>query len=243
MNANRIFGLATVLIVGAVLVLGWILGVSPLLTQAAAADAQRAEVELTNQMETAKLTQMKAEFDRLDEIEEDLAKLRISMPAEVDFDFVYRLLSTYQSGSGAFVNTIQTGEALPYGVATGTEVATATTAPPVAAPSGFYTVPITITFDKVPATQVMAFASAMQNGPRLFLVTAVAADGAGSSSITAFMFVMRDEDAPRGAAELALAGLLPGPKASDKAITPVEPTPEPTPGETGEATPTPTPTP
>jgi hypothetical protein len=244
-NSNRIFGLATILIVGAVLVLGWVLGVSPLLAQAATADEQRMEVELTNLTETAKLTQMKAQYDRLDEIEHELAQLRISMPAEVDLDFVYGLLSGIQSGTGASVNSIQTGEALPYGAATGSEVATAVAAPTVPAPSGFYTVPITITFDKVPTDRVMAYASAMQNGPRLFLVTSVTADGAESSSITAFMFVMHDPTAPRGAAELALAGLLPVPKESEKAVTTPEPTPTttPIPGETGAPTPTPTPTP
>lgn len=243
MNSNRIFALATVLIIGAVLVLGWTLGLSPLLAQAAAADEQRVVVEQTNQAETAKLTQMKAQFDRLDEIEVELAKLRISMPAEVDFDFIYGLLSTYQSGTGATVNSIQTGEALPYGVAVGAEVPATTETPTVVAPSGFYTVPITITFDQVPAATVLAYASAMQNGPRLFLVTSVAGDGAGSSSITAFMFVMYDPDAPRGAAEQAYSGVLPTSKASGKVV--VEPTPEPTPtpGETSEPTPTPTPTP
>jgi hypothetical protein len=238
MNANRIFGLVTVLIVGAVLVLGWMLGVSPLLAQAAAADEQRVGVEQTNLAETAKLTQMKAQFDRLDEIEVELAKLRISMPAEVDFDFTYGLLSNYQSGTGATVNSIQTGEALPYGAATGAEVATAAT-PTVVAPSGFYTVPITITFDQVPVDRVLAYASAMQNGPRLFLVTSVMGEGGASSSITAFMFVMYDPDAPRGAAEEAYSGVLLTPKAAGKAV--VVPTPEPT--STPGATPTPTPTP
>jgi hypothetical protein len=241
MNMNRIFGLATVLIVGAVLVLGWVLGLSPLLAQAASADEQRVAVEQTNQAETAKLTQMKAQFDRLDEIEVELAKLRISMPAEVDFDFTYRLLSAYQSQTGATVNSIQTGEALPYGVATGAEVATTAETPNVVAPSGFYTVPVTITFDQVPAAQVLRYASAMQNGPRLFLLTSITGDGGGSSAITAFMFVMYDPDAPRGAAELAYSGVLPSAKAAGKVI--VEPTPEPTPTPGDTATPTPTPTP
>jgi len=241
MNANRIFGLATVLVVGAVLVLGWMLAVSPLLTQASAADEQRLSVELTNQAEIAKLTQMKAQFDRLDEIEDELAQLRISMPAEVDFDFTYRLLSSYQSITGATVNSIQTGEALPYGAATGTEVAATTPPPSIAAPSGFFTVPITISFDGVPVDRVLAYVSAMQNGPRLFLVTSIAGDGATSSSVTAFRFVMYDPDAPRGAAEAAYSGALPTPKTAGKVV--VEPTPEPTPAPGETPTPTPTPTP
>lgn len=241
MNANRIFGLVTVLIVAAVLVLGWILGVSPLLTRAATADEERVAVEQTNQQETAKLTQMKAQFDRLDEIEVELAKLRISMPAESDTDFTYRLLSQIQSASGATVNSIQTGEALPYGVATGTAVAAVPSEPQVATPSALYTIPVTITFDKVPASNVMTFASLMQNGPRLFLVTSITGDGEDSSTITAYMFVMHDPNAPRGAAELAYSGVLPTPKVSAKVE--VEPTPEPTAAPEESATPTPTPTP
>lgn len=241
MNTNRIFGLVTVALVAAVLVLGWMLGVSPQLAQATAADEQRVAVEETNRVETAKLTEMKAQYDRLDEIELDLAKLRISMPAESDTDFTYRLLSLIQSASGATVNSIQTGEALPYGVATGAEVAVEPSEPETVAPKRLYTIPVTITFDKVPASNVMTFASLMQNGDRLFLVTAITGDGGDASTITAFMFVMYDPDAPRGAAELAYSGVLPTPKAAGKVV--VEPTPEPTatPGET--ATPTPTPTP
>jgi hypothetical protein len=241
MNTNRIFGLVTVVIVAAVLVLGWILGLSPLLAQAAAADEQRVTVEQTNQAETAKLTEMKAQYDRLDEIELELAKLRISMPAEADTDFTYRLLAQIQAASGATVNSIQTGEALPYGVATGAEVAVAPSEPEVATPSGLYTIPITITFDKVPASQVMSYASQMQNGPRLFLVTSITGDGAGSSTIEAYMFVMHDPTAPRGAAEEAYSGILPTPKATGKVD--VEPTPEPTETPEETATPTPTPTP
>jgi hypothetical protein len=241
MNTNRIFGLVTVLLVAAVLVLGWILGVSPLLTQAAAADEERVTVEQANLVETARLTEMKAQYDRLDEIELELAKLRISMPAESDTDFTYRLLSEIQSASGATVNSIQTGEALPYGVATGSEVAVEPSDPQAGTPSGLYTIPVTVTFDKVPASNVMAYASLMQNGPRLFLVTSISGDGKESSTITAFMFVMHDPTAPRGAAEEAYSGVLPTPKAAGKVV--VEPTPEPTPTPGETATPTPTPTP
>jgi len=243
MNANRIFGLVTVVIVAAVLVLGWILGVSPLLAPAAAADEQRAVVEQTNRAETAKLTQMREQYDRLDEIELDLAKLRISMPAESDTDFTYRLLSLFQSATGATVNSIQVGEALPYGAATGSEVAVEPSEPETATPDRLYTIPVTITFDKIPAYQVMNFVSSMQNGPRLFLVTSVSGDGEDSSTITAFMFVMYDPTAPRGAAEEAYSGVLPTPKTAGKVVVEPTPSPTPTPGETGEPTPTPTPTP
>lgn len=241
MNTNRIFALVTVVIVAAVLVLGWILGVSPLLAQAAAADEQRTAVEQTNQVETAKLTQMKEQYDRLDEIEVELAKLRVSMPAESDTDFTYRLLSLIQASTGATVNSIQTGEALPYGVATGAEVAVEPSETPTGTPSGLYTIPVTITFDKVPGYQVMAYASEMQNGPRLFLVTSITGDGEDSSTIEAYMFVMHDPNAPRGAAELAYSGVLPTPKAAGKVEPEPVPEPTPTPGETGTPTPTPTP--
>lgn len=253
MNANRIFAIVTVIVIGAVFGLGWFLGVSPLLTQAALADADRAAAEQVNFAETAKLEQMRATHERVGELEAELAELRVSIPAEVDSDFIYRLFADYQAASGVVVKTITTSEAVPYGTVTaGGDAAVPAPAPaptdgsggtPTAtAPGEFYTVPLTFGFESQPVASVYAFAEGLQASPRLFLVTSIVADSTASSTITAYMFVMRDDDAPRAAAYLALNGLLTE-KAAGK-VAP-EPTPEPTPspGETGEPTPTPTPTP
>lgn len=251
MNANRIFAIVTVLVIGAIFGLGWFLGVSPLLAQAALADADRLAVEQTNLAETAKLEQMRAIYEQVDELEVELADLRVSIPAEVDSDFIYRLFADYQAASGVVVKTITTAEAVPYGTVTaGGDAAVPAPAPsdgsggtPTAsAPAEFYTVPLTFGFESQPVASVYAFAEQLQASPRLFLVTSIVADSTASSTVTAYMFVMRDDAAPRAAAYLALNGLLTE-KVAGKVSPQPTPEPTPTPGATAEPTPTPTPTP
>lgn len=248
MNASRIWTIVGVIVAAGVLVLGWALGVSPLLAQAAAADTERATVEQLNAGELAELARMKEQYEQIGDLRIELAQLRVSVPAETDTDFVYALLNNVQAATGTPVQSVTTGQAVPYGAgtdapveapATGSEGGSAATPDAPAVVPSLYTVPVTLTFQDAPVENVLAFVSQLQNGPRLFLVTSVTGNGSGSSTVTAFMFVLYDETAPRGAAAQAYAGVLPTTKASGKVV--VEPSPEPTPGET--ATPTPTPTP
>ncbi|MGB3911260.1 MAG: hypothetical protein WBL06_12385 [Pseudolysinimonas sp.] len=246
MNANRIFALATVIVIAGVLGLGWLVGLSPLLAAASQADQERLLVEQTNQAQQATLASMKADFERLDEIALDLEALRVAVPSEVDSDVIYAYLARIQAGVPTMVETIVTGEAAPYGqsldaveAAPGEAEATAG----VAQFDGLYTVPITITFPRgTVVDEIVAFAGAMQNGPRIFLVTAItrpaSSDGA-AGTITAYMFVMAERDETPGSSaddhDPSLDQYTRGVIArwgSDS-----EPTPAPTP------TPTPTPTP
>lgn len=260
MNANRIFAMATALVIAAVLGLGWLLGVSPLLAAADQADQERITVEQTNLAQQTTLAAMKAEFDRLDEIEDQLQALRVAIPNEVDSDTIYAYLAGIQNGTAAFVESITTGEAAPYG-----QTSETSQAPPgegeapsgVAQFEGLYTVPVTITFVKgVSVAEIIAFAGAMQNGPRIFLVTAItrpASSDGSSGTITAYMFVLADRDdspgASAGALDEALAGYpIPvikrwGPQGSDAEEATAPPTPEETAAPTPSGTPTPTPTP
>jgi hypothetical protein len=262
MNANRIFALVTALVIAAVLGLGWLLGLSPLLAAAAQADQDRIAVEQTNLAQQATLASMKADFDRLDEIEGDLQALRVAIPNEVDSDWIYWYLDGIQRGTGAFVESITIGAAAPYGqTAEAAEAPAADAAPTsgVAQFEGLYTVPVTITFVKdVLAPDIVAFAGSMQHGPRIFLVTAItrpASSDGTAGTITAYMFVMADRDdtpgASAGSHDDALAGYsVPpvklwgsqDPDAEDSAPSPT-PTPEETetPDPSGSPTPTPTP--
>lgn len=258
MNANRIFALGTVVVIAAVLGLGWLIGLSPLLTAAALADQERIAVEQTNQAQQATLASMKSDFERLDEIEEELSALRVAIPNEVDSDTIYALLAGYQVGIPTMVETITTGEAIAYGQTTddpdAQPVEGAETAG-VAQFEGLYTVPVTITFPKgTVATEIIAFAGAMQNGPRIFLVTSITrpstSDGS-AGTITAYMFVLAERDDTPGASSGSLDGALAGftvggipawGSQGDADSTDETPTPAPTPSGTLSGTPTPTPT-
>lgn len=218
MNANRIWAIATVLAIGAVLGLGYLLGFAPLMAQTADARASIQGVEESNAAQHAVLEQMKDQYERIDEIEELLAQQQLSIPTELDSDFVLAYLAAVQGASQARVETITIGEAQPYGLSP--DQVAADPAAPVSGTAtfeGLYTVPITIDFYKgTTAEQIVAFAGEMQNGPRLFLVTNVTkltADDGAAGSIRAYMFVMSHPDDTPGAAvdayDEALADYVP----------------------------------
>ncbi len=265
MNATRIGALVTALVIAAVLGLTWVLGASPLLAQAATADDDRAAVEAVNAAQEARLAEMRAQFERLDELEAELAALRVSMPGVVDPEFVYALLAGYSSGTGAKVEAITVGEAQPYGQATAEAADPTTGEAPVGALPGVFTVPVTIMFaEGASSSSVLRYSWALQRGPRLFLVTSVAG-GEGTQgeaadaqdgalyTISAYMFVVYDPDADPDEAANTLVDLgyeapelvpwTPGGVVAE----PEEETPAPeateTPAPEGEATPSPTPTP
>ena len=254
---NRIWGIATVIVIAAIVGLGWLLGVSPLLTQARDADAQRLAVEQGNQAQVLALAQMKADYERLDDLEAEIDALRLSIPSEVDSDFIYSYLAGLPGGS-TIVDDVLTGEAQVYGIPTPTDgsatVDPSQTAGPVPGVENLYTVPVTITFRKsVTATEILAYAGLLQNGPRVFVITKISRDAGDETAgtITAYMFVISSPDDSPGSTFGEYAGLLESAKPLD--IKPWGPpgtvaTPTPTPTESAtpnpsdSATPTPTPT-
>jgi hypothetical protein len=258
MNTNRIFAIVTAVAIAAILGLGWFIGLSPLLASAAQADQERIVVEQTNQAQQATLANMKADFERLDEIEAELKALRVAIPSEVDSDVIYAYLARIQGGASARVETINTGEAVPYGASTDDPDAVPTeegTTAGVAQFEGLYTVPITITFFKgTSVTDAIAFAGAMQNGPRIFVVTAItrpASSDGSAGTITAYMFVMAERDETPGSSagdhDPSLDKYTRGPIGRWGSDGEVLPEPTSTPGETETPAPSdspaPTPTP
>jgi hypothetical protein len=257
MNTNRIFALGTVVAIAAIVGLGWFVGLSPLLASAALADQERLMVEQTNQAQQATLASMKSDFERLDEIVADLDALRVAIPSEVDSDVIYAYLARIQDGVPVRVETIITGEAVPYGVSADAPDAVpgeAGTTAGVAQFEGLYTIPVTITFPRgTDAADIITLVGAMQNGPRIFLVTAItrpASSDGSAGTVTAYMFVMAERDDTPGSSagdhdpslDRYIRGAIArwgsqGEPGSDA------PTPAPTPEQTGESTPAPTPTP
>ena len=257
MNANRIFAIVTAVAIAAILGLGWFLGVSPLLSAAALADQERLVVEQTNAAQQATLAAMMSDFQRLDEIEAELEALRVAVPNEVDSDVVYDYLARIQSGVPVTVLKVTTGEAIPYGQALDAAEGQAPegTTAGVAQFEGLYTLPITIDFQKgTTVPEIIAFAGAMQNGPRIFLVSAItrpASSDGSAGTITAYMFVMAERDETPGSSagdhDESLDKYTRGAIARWGSDGEVIPTPTPTPGETDTPAPTdspsPTPTP
>lgn len=78
--STRIWTFATVLIIIAVIALGWFLGAAPKLAEMARYDTEREAVLVQNQLSRTTLVQLQADFERLDEFEQELAELQAEFP-------------------------------------------------------------------------------------------------------------------------------------------------------------------
>lgn len=196
MNRDRILTLAIVGAIALVGVLGWLVGVSPILSQVASADDDRASVSLANDLNATKLVALKKQFENISETQSKLDGLRTSIPATADMSVFLRTIKEYGDAQGITLTSVEvsgvTAYAAPVVAApvapagstpanpapspTPSATAGATAAPsatPAGPTNGLYLVPIKVSVTGTYA-QVMAFAGQLQSGPRLFLVTSLA---------------------------------------------------------------------
>lgn len=185
MTGNRLWVIIASAVIVGVLALGWMLGVSPLLLQASSADEQRLQVEAQNYGYEAQLVELKALGEKLPELEQELAMLRSSVPETVELDDFFDSVAALAAASGVLIETITASEAAPYGA----EAASTEDAP--GASAGVFTVPVSLTI-KGPQEASVAFVAAMQNAPRLFLVTSVdvTAGTDPGGTLTGYLYVI-----------------------------------------------------
>jgi len=84
MQQHRIISLASILVMLIIPVIGWFVVAQPQLAAAQLADQQRADTEAQIQASTAVVAQLKADSAKLPDLNDDLNKLRTSIPAGVD---------------------------------------------------------------------------------------------------------------------------------------------------------------
>jgi len=188
-NSTRIWTFGGVVVIIAVLGLGWLLGVSPLLGQAAAADAERTTVESTNLLQQATLAAMRADHENLSVLQAELAGLQGSIPATEDLEEFAVGIESIAAAHGLRVASIVATE-VPYA---GAE-ATTTPDPAVAGATGsVVSIAITIGLEGS-ADAVTAAVAEMQAGTRLFLVNnlsfAAGSTTAGSASVGGYVFLI-----------------------------------------------------
>jgi len=197
MNATRLVALGTVVLTIGLAVLGWFIGVSPILAQASQADQQTQVTLAENGVQASILAQLKDDYARIDEARDELETLRVGIPAAVRSEELTSLIGAYASAAGAVVTAISIGGGSPYGDATAEPTAADPAAAAAADPApssaqGLFSVPVSVTVQGDLAT-VLAFAKAMQEGGRIVLVdTLRGADSAGvfQLDLSGFAFVI-----------------------------------------------------
>lgn len=215
MNRDRILTLAIVGAIVVVGILGWIVGVSPILSQVAAADDERSTVTSANDLNATKLVALKKQFENIGETQAELDTLRGSIPATADMPVFLRTIKEYGDAQGITLKSVEVSGVSSYvapaaatPVATpGAAAATPTPAPTPSAPasgttapavtpasptSALFVVPIKLSVSGT-YEQVMAFAGVLQTGPRLFLVTTLdvsSVDGAFTANLGGNVYAM-----------------------------------------------------
>lgn len=204
--SNRLWVLGTVLVSIALVVLGWVLGISPRLAEAGIAVTERQNVELQNQAQEAALALLKQQYEELDELEEELDDIQSSIPSKPATSEFFDQVLTTASAAGVAVEEIAALEGAIYGgsvdPAAATDSELVQPADGSAAPdptldgslaNRFFTIGVSI---KVlgGADQVFSLVSALQEGERLFLVTDVdfTTGTEPRATITGFVYVVTD---------------------------------------------------
>lgn len=211
MTATRIWTFGAVALIAAVLALGWFLGISPLLTQKAAADAERAGVEAQTAAQQAQLQIMKADYDNLDGILAELEPLEASIPSSEGVELFAGYVSSVAAAHELTVTSYVAAE-MPYGGAV-VEGEAATTSSGTGGPAlttaagTVYALPITIGFEGSPEAFTDAV-RALQTGPRLFLVQNVSfsrgtAGGTPTATVVGYLFMITDRTLAATPADVA----------------------------------------
>jgi len=244
--STRIWTFAAVLVMILVVALGWFLGIAPKLAEAVRLDGERLAVQGQNELARATLAQLEADFERIDELKEELAVLRAEFPTQAAYDDAVEQFVASVLAEGLVLQNLAISEPTP---STPEVLDPGTPAPEPeidgdgVLPSGsLLLVSVSVTVQGS-LSSTLAFIEALQTSERFavlpgFVYTAGAANGLGETTITLNIYVISGED---------LVDVEP----VEPAPTEPEPTATPTPGATdpaatptpGAPTPTPTPSP
>ena len=229
MDKNRVWVLGSVLVMVAILTLGFVLGIQPQLKSASAANTNRAAVATINAEQALVLAQLKEDFEGIDAVRAELAPLTLSVPSGTEMPAFVTQLSELAAQSQVTLTAITVADALAYapvvapvaapaevpaeGAATASEpvpaeaaAALVTTAgvPPVTdsriSATSFASLAVQITI-KGDYNRVLDFVNGLQTGARLVLVS-------GLSTVAADATAGVPAADPKAAAPAAIDGLV-----------------------------------
>lgn len=125
MDRNRLFVIGAVVVMVAIVALGWVLGIQPQLVAAASADQDRATAQTQNQASGAVLAKLKSDYAQLDTVKQQRDTLRAAIPADAEMPAFVDELDALAAQNHVVIKAITVSDAQPY----------APPAPPVAAPA------------------------------------------------------------------------------------------------------------
>ncbi|TFD17171.1 hypothetical protein [Cryobacterium sp. TMT2-23] len=215
MDLNRLWVLGSVVLIAATALLGWVLGISPKLSEAGLADADRVAVETQNSASALKVAALKEKFDSIGDLKGELSALRMAVPNAAEIPAFVTQLDSIAEQHQVTLTDISVNDAQAYvplvvaptaieAPAADASAPTATTAPtataaPTAAEVAAALAPVpnalitASNFVSVPISlsvsgsygNVLDFIEGLQKGTRLVMVTTFATTPAEASSSAA----------------------------------------------------------
>lgn len=161
MRNSRIWVLGFVLIAVAVVALGWFLGVSPRLDEAAAANAQAESVALENEVQQQRLATLQQQSENLPQLESELDALQVSIPPMPNLHDFFDHVDAAAKKRDVAVTNLTAGQP---------EMFTPVDGDAAGAPAGLYTISISMTAEGA-ADRLVAFVRDLYLGDRLLLMS------------------------------------------------------------------------
>ncbi|MEX1079730.1 MAG: type 4a pilus biogenesis protein PilO [Homoserinimonas sp.] len=170
MNAARLWAFGSILVIGALLLGTWFVGVSPRLDEASAANESRATVVAQNTIHSARLVSLEEQFEKLDELRAELEQLRVAIPEGANLPDLISQVNRLASRSGVAVTTMTFADAIPYApIEDPSQDPQLLAAAESVSPESFFALPLQLAVSGTYA-DAMAFVRSLQAGERLFLV-------------------------------------------------------------------------
>jgi Tfp pilus assembly protein PilO len=260
MDKDRLWFLGAIAAIAVVVVLGWFLGVSPIVSQATTASDQLASVNQANSISVARLASLRAEFANVDTLKTQLAALRQSVPSDAAISSFINEINALCSKDHVSLTSVTVNDAAVYvapaaPVSATTAGSTATPSPtptpqpsttpaagtsatPPSSGNGLVLVPVVVNVQGA-FQDVVSFSGDLQTGSRLFLIDQVAIAAGTSGTGKSFQGILTGNVF----ALPGTSGVLPGGTSTPTPAATPSPSITPTAPPSSTSTPTPTGTP
>ncbi|MCU1557986.1 MAG: hypothetical protein JWN09_1981 [Microbacteriaceae bacterium] len=257
MNRDRLWviGLGAAIVV--VAALGYLAGISPIVAQASAADAQRTSIAAANDASAARLISLKAQYAGIAKLQAQLKVLAGSIPADAEMPVFLRELNALSNQYQVSLKSVAVSVAQNYASPTVTPVkppaGSAATPSPSPSPSTststgagagtpaatsapasrLILIPVAISISGS-YSNLMAFVGGLQSGDRLYLLTGLsmssAADAAHfSADITGYVYALPPAGGTVAKTPAPSGTTTPAPGVSSSATPTPDPSSSPTP--------------
>jgi hypothetical protein len=198
MSLNRLLAAAAGAGAIGILLLGWLLGISPKLAEIATADAETAAAATQNVALEASNAALRKQQESIVDRRAELEELQEAVPADAATDDFVDDVEKTAVASDVVLQSMTFGEGVTYGT-TGPGAVPVVESAASAAPeqlAGLVTVDVSLTVNGDPE-QAMRFVDDLQTGDRLLTVTQVTSDAGppGMTTVRGYLYVLLGQEA------------------------------------------------